>query len=738
MRPRSLLLSIALLAPCLARGATLVREGEPRATIITAQDAGAPVQLAAAELQRYIAAISGAKLPLVKEGEAVSGFPVYVGKTSVSAALLPREPEGLLIRSDSKRLIICGGSDRGTLYAAYRFLEQALGCRWLTRQTDFIPSRKTLEVPDLAFQSAPSFTMRTFVGRTDDRQAWGMKVGLNGQYDAKHAAISGNCYYLPQAIQGCHAYHQIIPTKLYYEAHPEWFPLVNGQRFRSSGDTGQLCVTAPGLAAEFARRVIEVFDQDPNLQMVSISPNDGYGWCECEQCLALDQKLNGARMTKQGLAGERPFMGDRVFWFANQVAERVAQVHPDRLLLVLAYVNYAEPPDTVRPGPNIVPWLCHYAPADYSRPMSDPTSEANAQFNGLLQRWAKIAPHLLMYSYVSKSMWWRLPRPVTRNFAADLKHLYGLGIRRYYCQSGLDDWALDGPLYYVLAKLMWDVQADPEAIAQDWIRHMFGEAAPEMTQYYDAVERAVRRTGQSYSDNPIKQAPGLYDQAELAQAQQHLDAALKAPASPEEHARVEEVAKVFQYGTHMVRAIAAGERFRTELTAATLQEARKEGALALSFAQVREAREYLDRFRYFDALGVLGNGFGKPEELGGRTCWNTDETGLGDGKAGWADFLVETADTKQGVTIEMDVWGQSQLESIVINSDGTGKGYNQGGVWTPVAADHKLSGEAKWETLSFRIGPELLAQGRRTQRLGLGGGDSQIWLARVRVRTAER
>ncbi len=370
--------------------------------------------------------------------------------------------------------------------------------------------------------------------------------------------------------------------------------------------------------------------------------------------------------------------------------------------------------------------------------MSDPTSEANAQFNGLLQRWAEIAPHLLMYSYVSKSMWWRLPRPVTRNFAADLKHLYGLGIRRYYCQSGLDDWALDGPLYYVLARLMWDVQADPEAIAQDWIRHMFGEAAPEMTQYYDAVERAVRQTGQSYSDNPIKQVPGLYDQARLAQAQQHLDAALKAPASPEEHARVEEVAKVFQYGTHMVRAIAAGERFRSELTAAALQEAREEGVLALSFAQVREAREYLDRFRYFDALGVLGNGFGKPEELGGRTCWNTDETGLGDGKAGWADFLVETADTQKGVIIEMDAWGESQLESIVINSDGTGKGYNQGGVWNPVAADHKLSGEAKWETLSFRIRPELLAQGRRTQRLGLGGGDSQIWLARVRVRTAER
>jgi len=153
---------------------------------------------------------------------------------------------------------------------------------------------------------------------------------------------------------------------------------------------------------------------------------------------------------------------------------------------------------------------------------------------------------------------------------------------------------------------------------------------------------------------------------------------------------------------------------------------------------VREAQEYLDRFRYFDELGVLGNGFGKAEQRGGRQCWNTDETGLGDGKAGWADFLIETADTARGVIIEMDVWGQSQLEGIVINTDGTGKGYSQGGVWNPVAADQKLSGEARWETVTFRIGPELLAGGKRTQRLGLGGGDSQIWVGRIQVRADER
>lgn len=717
----------------MAGAVTLVRGGRPQATIIVPQAAQPAEQLAAEELQRYIAAVSGALLPIVKEGEAIRGAPVYVGPTKKSAASLPQAPEGIAIQAGTSVLVIGGGSPRGTLFAVYRFLEQALGCRWLAYDVEYVPKKKDIIIAPYKMQSTPAFDMRLFIGRGVERQAWGLKMGLNGLYDAESAARNGNCFYLPQEANSCHAYARIIPADRYYETHPEWFPLINGRRYRSDDGWGQLCVTAPGLADEFARRVLEFFQKDPNLQIMSISPNDGYGWCECPHCLALDKEFNGGRTTKQGLLQERPFMGDRVFWFANQIAERVAKVYPDKRLLVLAYVNYAEPPDTVRPDSNIVPWLCHYAPADYARPIADPASEANAQFNDLLQRWAKLAPRLLFYSYVSKSMWWRLPRPVWRNFAADLKYLYQLGIRRYYCQSGLTDWALDGPLYYVLAKLMWDPSADPEALAQDWLTHMFGTAAPQMKAYYNAVEEAVRKTGRPYADNPPKQVPGLYDPQALEAAQQHLEAAWQ--AAPEEaiRQRIAEIQKVFAYGRHMIKAIELGERFRQEMDVALLQQVKAEGEKALSYCRVREAQRYLESFRFHEEIGVLAEGLGEPEERGGRRCWNTDETGVGDGKAGWATIYIETPDTTKPVLLEMEVWGTSQLDSIVINTDGTGRGYAQGGVWNPVKPQQSLSGKEEWETLVFRIPPELMATGKRIQRIGMGGGDSQIWIARIRV-----
>jgi len=192
-----------------------------------------------------------------------------------------------------------------------------------------------------------------------------------------------------------HTYHQFIPTAEHFATHPEWFPQIGGQRQPGGVDAGQLCVTAPGLPDAFADAVNALLETNPTLEYVSISPNDGSKWCECEACLALDERLSGNRLTELGLGGPRKYVGDRVFWFANEVARRVAPRHPMVKLLCLAYINYAEPPRSVSLAPNVVPWLCHYAPADYSRPIADHSSAPNAKFDGLLTDWANRNPNLL-------------------------------------------------------------------------------------------------------------------------------------------------------------------------------------------------------------------------------------------------------------------------------------------------------------------------------------------------------
>lgn len=422
-------------------------------------------------------------------------------------------------------------------------------------------------------------------------------------------------------------------------------------------------------------------------------------------------------------------MGDRVFWFANEVAGRVAQTCPDKKLLVLAYINYAEPPDTVRPGPNVVPFLCHYAPADYSRAINDPASAANAQFNQLLKRWTRLTPDLMIYSYVSKSMWWRLPRPVLHTFAADIKYLHALGVRRYYCQSSLNDWPLDGPLYYVIAKLLWDPAADPEACAREWIAGMFGAAAPAMTEFYDAIETAVRRTGRAYSDNPRTQAAGLFEKASLDRALAALERARQlagGDATAAQH--VAGVAQTFRYGYWMIEGFEQEARFAATGDPACREAAQAAGQKALTFCNVREAADYVKSWKTGAQLGVANSSFGEAEMKGGRRCWNSDETGPGDKANGWATFHVMAADRTKPLLLEMDVWGESQLQTISINT--------RQKVWIPVRPEQPLSRKPQWDTLRFRIPPESLDHSRALQHIGFGGGDSQIWVAAIRAQDA--
>lgn len=721
----AILAALTMVTPALA--VVLVQDGQARAHILVPQDASATVQFAAQELARYLELISGATVPIAQQGaQQATGVGIIV-----APAELPEE-ETIAISVADAGVRISGGCDRAVVFAVYRFLEE-LGCRWLAPDQEFVPHKPTLELPALELTSAPQFNMRLFVARREDRRQWGMKMGMNGLYTAADADLHGHGYYLPDVAPECHAYHRIIPADTYFQAHPDWFPLINGQRRPGGLNEGQLCVTAPGLADEFARRVIEILDADPHLKMMSISPNDGVNWCECEQCLALDDRLSGGRTTKQGLGLERRFVGDRVFWFANQVAERVAQVHPDRLLLVLAYVNYAEPPDSVVPAPNIIPWLCHYAPADYSRPIADPTSEPNAQFNDLLLRWSKLAPRLLFYSYVSKSMWWRLPRPVTHTFAADVKYLYSLGIRRYYCQSALTDWAEAGPLYYVICKLLWDPTQDPDALAADWIEHMFGPAAAEMTAFYAAVEDSIKESRKPFSDNPPRDVPGLYNHEDLARARQHLDAALAAAAQDEVAlARVRKVEELFRYGEYMIAALETAQQFTQTPTVELAEKTQELATKALQIYRYPYAARYFDSIKMQGDFGVVAQGFGDRETKGGRDCWNSDETGPGDGKAGWAHFFITVRDTDHPVRLEMDVWGKSELTHIVVNTSGDRKSTAGGGVWNAVSPEQPLSGEERWETLVFTIPADLLAPGQTTQTIGFGGGDSQIWVAGIR------
>ena len=66
------------------------------------------------------------------------------------------------------------------------------------------------------------------------------------------------------------------------------------------------------------------------------------------------------------------------------------------------------------------------------------------------------------------------------------------------------------------------------------------------------------------------------------------------------------------------------------------------------------------------AGGTRWYGFGKEETKGGRTCRNTDETGPGDGAAGWATLRFFVPDLVKPTQLTMLIWGESASFSPVL------------------------------------------------------------------------
>jgi len=136
--------------------------------------------------------------------------------------------------------------------------------------------------------------------------------------------------------------------------------------------------------------------------------------------------------------------------------------------------------------------------------------------------------------------------------------------------------------------------------------------------------------------------------------------------------------------------------------------------------------------------GLAMDGLSRPLELGGRQAWNTDETGLGDGAAGWTSIDVPRAEHDRAYLLTIVTWGASDSFGPVICTTGGGKGTSAGGLWTPLElVEGELSGAEQWDTLVFRAEPEQFDPEIAGAKLGFGGGDSQIWVADVRFEPAE-
>jgi hypothetical protein len=526
----------------------LVADGNAFATIVVGATADDTERFAAQELQDYIRKATGAAIPIQSTPQ-VGSINIYIGRASLPAdfhfELVPYDTlpvfaeEAFLICSRDNALYILGNGSRGTLYGVYEFLDRFVGVRWFFPGSagEYVPKLAKLELPDVNQQVKPGFEFRAFnltssLWSNDDAVLWARRNRLNVTRDGDAGV----------AFPGGHAYYRYLPPDVYFAAHPEYYALVSGQR-RSAN--AQIETANPEVVKTFSENVASALRMKP-VPILSISPNDGYGWSESEEAKALDARLGTSI----------DIVTDRVFQFANEVAEQLAAEFPDTHLLSLAYVNYVSPPKSVKLLPQVIPWVAHYLPACYTHTMADPNDAANKQFSEYLEGWVNIAQRVYTYNYTNKWPGWvGLLRPVERVMAEDVKYQYAVGVRGYYGQSGGGNWALTGPTIYVTTRLLWNPALDSDQILSEYFEFMYAEAAEEMMAYHRELAQIWESADVHANANPNEEVPQIFALDDLARLRKQLVRAKEKAQSPLTLSRIDDQLALLDYTTAFINIV---------------------------------------------------------------------------------------------------------------------------------------------------------------------------------------
>lgn len=501
-----------------ATAATLVEKGQARAIIIVPEKPTPVVENAARVLRDHIKQMSGAELPIQTE-DRIAGSPrqdqVWIligeGKLTEKQGLTSKDlGPGGIVQSAKGNVLALFGTDahtpsdpNGTRYAVTTFLEDKLGVRylWPGDLGKVAPRQETITVADFQHRFTPKLAQRRIRSMSyHDRLQAGLD-NLNftkadyerSMIDAQRTATESPDWFGWQRLGGTlnmsggHAFTQMWAK--FGKDHPEWFALQHdGSRDQSQNpDRAQLCVSNTELIAAIAKEKIEELNKNPNLLGVGIGPNDGGrpAFCSCPKCEALDAAKGRKVMLWDFNKGtrrdfEHVSLTDRMVFFWNAIAERVAKTHPDKFLVVDAYSVYAAPPVERKLHPNLV---VRFAPLDYHA--EDYRQESLKEWDA----WSKAAKRIyfrpnLMLAGRRDGM----PLLYVHKFAKDFRYLAGHGMMGTDFDSCCHNWATQGLNYYVVARLHWDPEQDVNAIVDDYCQKGFGPAAKSVRRFFDGLE----------------------------------------------------------------------------------------------------------------------------------------------------------------------------------------------------------------------------------------------------------
>lgn len=629
-------------------GLVLVLDGQSGYTIALAPDASIEARAAADTLGSYLERVCGARLPVVT-GSMPPGAPavrVRIGEGSDPGTdIAALGTDGFRIRTEGADLVFTSATDDGFRHAVYTFLEQWLDCRRYSVDVLVVPRNPTIELPPIDETQVPRFTFR-------------MQDLRDAAYTQWHKLDTNEGFGL-----FVHTFDDLVPPDRYFDEHPEYFSLLNGHRTPQ----GQLCLTNPEVLRIVVEQLRWRMQEKPEADFWSVSQNDTYAPCECDACRAIDEREGGH--------------SGSILAFVNQVAARF----PDKTISTLAYQYSRSAPRTLRPLSNVNIMLCSIE-CDRSRPLDE--HPGSASFVQDVRDWGRLTNNIFLWDYVIQFRNLVSPFPNLRVLQPNLRFFADNGITAVFEQGlPVQHGEFAELRMYLLSKLLWNPDADVDAILDDFLDGFYGEAAEPIRAYIDALHGALEESGEGLSiyGYPLANANGylaperleayeeLWGRAEAAVADRPaVLRRVKSAHLPVQYARLEQ-AKVAADGPRgcFERTADGGLRVRPEIEA--LLEIFVDGCRAAGIPRLWEHGISPDEYEAATLRFLRGSA--RPHRALGRLprldapaspkYHDGQAAALTDGCLGWGDYRFHWLGFEGGdLGATIDLGAEAPLTSI--------------------------------------------------------------------------
>ena len=492
-----------------ASGIPIVRDGRAAAVIVTADEPTAVARYAAQELAHHLAKATGAKLPIVTESAATTGYAtpqIYLGATRAARAagidVTRLAAETFTLRADPQHdtLFIAGhdsagdpldrDTSAGTLFGVYEWLERDVGARWVWPGDagTFVPQAGTIMASVVDETVSPRFAQRHVRAGLEfksDNRALRFTPKAAEAY-AREQTIFLRRHRMGRSQRMSYGHAFTSWWEKYGKAHPEWFQLVNGRRGPTKpGARYSMCVSNPELHREIVAQWRAKGGAERSPSFINVVENDILGMCECENCRAWDgpapADANKFYAPNFKVYGAR-FVSDRYARFALVVQQLAAKENPNVTVIGYVYFNYFQAPtSSARLNPNI---LLGYCPSAGWYPRTD---DEHAWYKQQWQGWRATGATLFARTNYFLDGYC-MPFIFAHQFADDFQHAARNGMLATDFDSLTGQWSTQGPNLYLLMRLHVRPDADPDTLLNEYYS-AFGPAAAQVKKYFEYWER---------------------------------------------------------------------------------------------------------------------------------------------------------------------------------------------------------------------------------------------------------